>query len=127
MMFLGGDGGTILKGPASTARYKSKYLFRNAILLGGSGQAKINLADGLVFRKKTTMCDTQIILIGEIAMNTSHTANIANSFKKWSIAHSKRSNDNDQPGLSTPIALAQPALQHRPERSVQAEHRGSFS
>lgn len=73
------------------------------------------------------MCDTQIILIGDIAMHTSHTANIANSFKKWSIAHSKRSNDNDQPGLGTPIALAEPAPQDQAERSVQAEHRRSFS
>ena len=60
-------------------------------------------------------------------MGTSHAANIANSFKKWSVAHAKRNNDNDQPSGGTPIALAEPAPQERAELSAQAEHRRSFS
>ena len=67
------------------------------------------------------------ILLENLIMYTSHTANIANSFKKWSIAHSKRSNDNDQLGLGTPIALAEPTSQAQAELSAQAEHRRSFS
>jgi hypothetical protein len=66
-------------------------------------------------------------------MYASHTSNIANSFKKWSIAHSKRNNDNDQPSVGTSIALAEPAPQDKAEvsaqaeLSAQAEHRRSFS
>lgn len=60
-------------------------------------------------------------------MYISHTARIANSYKKWSVAHSNRGNDNDQPGLATPIALTEPAPQDQAERSAQAEHRRSFS
>jgi hypothetical protein len=60
-------------------------------------------------------------------MYTSHTENIVNSFKKWSVAHSKRSNENDQPNVGTPIALAEPAPQDRAVLSAQAEHRRSFS
>jgi hypothetical protein len=60
-------------------------------------------------------------------MYTSHTANTANSFKKWSVAHSKRNDDNDQPSGSTPIALVDAAPPRPAELSVQAEHRRSFS
>ena len=60
-------------------------------------------------------------------MHTSHTANMASSFKNWSALHPKRSNDNDQPRLGTPIALTDPAPQDVAEQSAQAEHRRSFS
>jgi hypothetical protein len=59
-------------------------------------------------------------------MHTSHTANIANSFNKWSAAHSQR-NKNDPPSVGTPIALAEPVPRDRAELSAQAEHRRSFS
>ena len=55
-----------------------------------------------------------------------HTS-MASSFKNWSAAHPKRSNDNDQPRLGTPIALTDPAPQDVAEQSAQAEHRRSFS
>jgi hypothetical protein len=60
-------------------------------------------------------------------MYTSHTANISNSFKKWSVAHSKRNDDNDQPSVGTPIALVDAAPPRRAELSGQAEHSRSFS
>jgi hypothetical protein len=60
-------------------------------------------------------------------MYTSYPEKLANSYKKWSVAHSKPSNDMDQPGLGTPIALTEPARQDWAEQIAQAEHRRSFS
>ena len=34
----------------------------------------------------------------------------ANGFSKWSIAHQPGSNDDDQPGGATPIAITAPDL-----------------
>lgn len=60
-------------------------------------------------------------------MYTSYAVGLPNSFKKWSVAHSKRSNDNNQPGPAAAIALIEPAPQDPAQQSAEAEHRRSFS
>jgi hypothetical protein len=46
----------------------------------------------------------------DFPMFISYTVSAANGFKKWSASQSKGSNDNDQPGGITPIALADPLI-----------------
>ena len=99
---------------------KRSYQFRISDI------CQINCGVSLVFLKNITTCNIRKIY-GSIMMDASHTANIASSFKTWSAAHPKRSNDNDQPRIGTPIALADPNPQELAEQSAQAEHRRSFS
>jgi hypothetical protein len=42
----------------------------------------------------------------------------ANGFKKWSISHSPNSNDDDEPGGATPIAIAIPVPDDDPVIAV---------
>jgi hypothetical protein len=97
------------------------YQFRSSDLF------QINWGTSLVLSEKTTTCNIRITIYWNVIMHASHTANIASRFKNWSTAHPKRSNDNDQPRLGTPVALTDPAPQDVAEQSAQAEHRRSFS
>jgi hypothetical protein len=43
----------------------------------------------------------------------------SNGFKKWSDTHSPGSNDDDQPGGATPIAIAVPPMNDAEETQEQ--------
>lgn len=60
-------------------------------------------------------------------MFISYRASAANGFLKWSRSQAqKSSNDNDQPGGSTPVSLADPLINDRdPDVSVGLERTGS--
>jgi hypothetical protein len=60
-------------------------------------------------------------------MFISHRASAANGFLKWSRSQAqKSSNDNDQPGGSTPVSLAGPLTSHSdPDVSTGLKWTGS--
>jgi hypothetical protein len=56
-------------------------------------------------------------------MYVSNTESAANGFKKWSVAHSIGSNDNDRPGGAHPMAAI---AKEDDLRAVEVAHRLSF-
>jgi hypothetical protein len=60
-------------------------------------------------------------------MFISYRASVGNGFLKWSRSQAQKSgNDNDQPGGSTPISLADPLTSHSdPDGSMGLKRTGS--